>query len=238
MAEEHNQRLEALKNLGSKLGLDLVRQKGIWETFEHPSLTCAKRRRPFSSFQRLEFLGDRIVGLVVADYLYKTFPDAAEGELSSRLSKLVCTETLARIAEELSISSCLKIQRQFFGKDNSLPNSVLADAMEAFVGFVHQAYGLNRVMEVIEKLWQPYYEEVGRCSEADLKDAKSRLQEHFLGRGLGLPVYQSKKVAGTDHDPIFEALVTLPTSQIYKAEGSSKRKAEHAAAKIALNNLG
>ncbi len=229
--------LNALKALEKRLNLSFENLTQTLKAFEHPSLiNYRKKETKPSYFQRLEFLGDRVLALSVTAYLYKTYPNASEGELAKRLTFLIRTETLADIAKKLNLSSCLHAQKKIFST-SGLPESVLADTTEALLGHIYETLGYEISTSIILNIWAPYFDLLETKTEEQLKDAKSQLQELILKQGTILPAYTTEKLSGEDHNPIFEATVALPNTMIYKATGTSKSKAEQAAATTALDSL-
>lgn len=230
--------LSALKKLEKRLDISLEPFSKTMKAFEHPSIFCkSPSKKSPSYFQRLEFLGDRVLSLVITNYLYHTYPLASEGELAKRLTFLIRTETLAEIAKKLDLASCLNTQTEGFSDAGTIPESVLADTIEMLIGHIYETLGYGVSSSVILKVWTPYLEQVGLKTTNQLKDAKSQLQEEILKKGTLLPIYHSSRLSGEDHNPIFETTVTLPCQSIYKSTGPSKSKAEQSAALLALKSL-
>lgn len=181
------------------------------------------------SYERLEFLGDRVLGLVIADMLLKRFPDDPEGHLSRRLNGLVRRETLAEVAQKLALGADLILgpSEEVEGRDNA---SILADAVEAVIAALFMDGGLAAARRFIETHWSDLL-------GADLKpprDGKSGLQEWTMARGLGLPRYEGIARTGPDHAPVFTIRVTVPGMEPVDGTGKSKRIAEQAAADALL----
>jgi|GEM_PF-1944047 len=230
--------LTALKKLELLLGIAFPSLPKTIKAFEHPSIFCkTNRKKSPSYFQRLEFLGDRVLSLVLTDYIYNTYTSASEGELAKRLTFLIRTETLASIAKELDLFSCLNTQTDAFNTLDSTPESILADTTEVLIGHIFETFGYKVSSSVILKVWAPYLKKVGLKTENQLKDAKSRLQEIILKKGTELPVYKSTRISGEDHKPVFETTLTLPCNTIYKSTGASKAKAEQSVAATAISSL-
>jgi ribonuclease-3 len=181
-----------------------------------------------ASYERVEFLGDRVLGLVIADLLIRRFPAEPEGDLARRHASLVSRETLVAIGRELDLAKHLSIQpAPAVGR---VPESVLADACEAIMGAVYLDGGLDAAAKVIERLWAPRVD----MNAPPPRDAKTELQEWVQARGIPLPVYRTVAADGPSHDPAFtvEALVeTLPPA---RAVARSKRAAEQEAARTLL----
>lgn len=184
------------------------------------------------SYERLEFLGDRVLGLVVADMLLTRFPEDPEGHLSRRLNGLVRKETLARVARTIDLGDALLVgpSEDADGRDN---DSLLADVVEALIAALYIDGGMEAARRFIEGLWTPLL-------DADVKpprDGKSGLQEWTMARGLGLPRYEEVGRVGPDHAPVFKIKVTIPGHDPVEADGKSKRIAEQAAAAALLLRL-
>ena len=200
----------------------------LTDALTHPSADGVRGR----SFERLEFLGDRVLGLVVADMLFRRFPNEAEGHLARRQAQLVRRDTLARVARGLGIDRALILSKgedEGTGRDNP---AVLADACEAIFGAVFADGGLDAAARVIRPLWEPLIAE----APAPPRDAKTALQEWAQGRGLPLPAYTVVAQAGSAHEPTFHIAVTV-AGKAGEGWGSSKRAAEQAAAAALLEQL-
>lgn len=193
----------------------------------HPSLSKQE------NYQRLEFLGDTVIALVVARIIYDLFPDEQEGELARRLAGLVRSETLADVAREIGLGDDLKValsELQSGGRNN---NSNLEDAMEALIGAIYLDGGLAAV----EKFAVPIWSQLAKNMVAAPKDAKTALQEWAQGRGLPLPGYNVLEAEGAAHAPVFTIEVTVKGYAPAQAKASSKRAAQQEAAKILLEKL-
>lgn len=183
--------------------------------------------------ERLEFLGDRVLGLVIAELLYGRFPDEAEGALARRHAALVRKEALARVAEKIGLGSYLRMSRgeeDAGGRSNA---GMLADACEAVIGASYLDGGLGPAQAFIRTNWLPMLEE----SAAPPKDAKTALQEWAQQRGLPLPDYDTLETSGPDHSPVFRIQVSVKGYPPENASGNSKRVAAQVAAQALLKRL-
>ncbi len=190
------------------------------------SSVAARAREPGEHFERLEFLGDRVVGLIVARLLMERFPREAEGALSRHHTALVRAETLARMARTVRLDTRLQTasnEAAFGGAPN---DSMLADALEAVIGAVYLDGGLAAAEAVLCPLVSPLLAE----QPADLRDPKTRLQEWAQGRGLALPCYNVLSRSGPDHAPTFSVRVSVTGGLSAEGAGTSKRAAEQQAA--------
>jgi ribonuclease-3 len=185
-------------------------------------------------YQRLEFLGDRVLGLIIADLLYKSFPHESEGNLSRRLGALVRRETCAEIAREWDLAVHLRVGQAERRSGLRNREAILADVCEAVIAAVWLDGGLEAARRVVEQSFGP------RLMQEDgaVRDAKSALQEWALGLGLGTPDYVSVGRSGPDHKPVFKITVSVKEHGSAFGEGASKRVAEQQAARAFLVRLG
>jgi len=178
------------------------------------------------SYQRLEFLGDRVLGLVVADMLYRKFPKANEGELSRSLNTLVRKETCAAIARQLDLGSELNLGESEARTGGAEKEAILGDVAEAVIGAIYCDGGLGRAFELVERLFGEHISQAG----TERADAKTTLQEWAQARGLEPPLYVEVERTGPDHAPMFTISVQLGRFDAVTATGPSKKLAEHKAA--------
>ncbi len=186
-----------------------------------------------ASYERLEFLGDRVLGLVVADALLRRFPREAEGDLAKRQAALIQRDTLANVARDLGLGAHLRISKgeeHAGGRDN--PN-LLADMMEALMAALYLDGGLPAARAFIAPLWDPLI----AADKSPPKDAKSALQERTQALRLGLPTYDTRQQLGPDHSPTFVVGVRVAGHELVEGEGPTKREAEQAAAARLLARL-
>lgn len=183
----------------------------------------AAASRP-GSYQRLEFLGDRVLGLAVADMLYAAFPEADEGDLSRRLADLVRRESCAEVAQEWGVAPYIRVAA---GERSiaALRQAILGDVCEAIIGAVYLDGGLAAARALVQRSF------AGRMrAPRRLRDAKTTLQEWVQGRGGATPVYRAVGRTGPDHDPEFTIAVDLEGLPPGEGRGRSKREAEQNAA--------
>lgn len=189
----------------------------------------------WGSYQRLEFLGDRVLGLVVSDMLFRTYPNADEGELSKRLADLVRRETCAQVAEGMGLLEAIKLGAVGAGDASErLRRSVLGDICEAVIGAVFLDGGYPAAAGMVERAWADRLRKPMRA----LRDPKTMLQEWAQGKGLPAPTYREVERTGPHHDPQFRITVVLPGMEASEGLGSSKRAAEKAAALAFLKREG
>ncbi|MEM8744200.1 MAG: ribonuclease III [Pseudomonadota bacterium] len=212
--------------------------KSLGHTFADPDLlrralthSSAKVRTPkVRDYERLEFLGDRVLGLVVAEMLLKKFPEAEEGELARRFNRLVQKDTCAKVAEDMDLGAYVIMSANEAKSGGRAKRTILGDACEAVLGalFVDAGY------EVTRKTIRRYWSDRLLDDSAPLRDAKSALQEWAQGKGLDLPQYIVSSQAGPDHEPHFTTRVNVQGLEPTTGEGASKRAAQQAAAKAML----
>lgn len=192
------------------------------------AFTLARHGRP-AAYEQLEFLGDRVLGLVIAEMLYRHFKNENEGDWAMRFTLLVREETLADIARKIGLQSYL------ITKDESLRNnnSILADVMEALIAALYLDQGLSKTKIFIENLWLPLLER----SHESIKDSKSALQEWSQLVVHSLPQYKLISRTGPDHAPSFVVSVEVEGYDVMTGEGSSKKEAMQRAAEKLLNIL-
>ena len=182
------------------------------------------------SYQRLEFLGDHVLGLVVADMLYRAFPKASEGEMSKRLADLVRRETCADVALELGIAEAIKLGAVSGNARERLRQGVLGDICESVIGAIYLDAGYAASHDFIVRNWT----ERMRKPVRPLRDPKTILQEWAQGRGLPTPAYREVERTGPQHDPRFRIAVDVTGLEPSEGVGANKRAAEQAAASAML----
>ena len=225
MTSAASKKLDALaKTLGHKF----ADQNLLRRALTHSS---AKVRTPkVRDYERLEFLGDRVLGLVVAELLLDRFPEANEGELARRFNRLVQKDTCAQVAEEMDLGTYVIMSSNEAKSGGRAKKTILGDACEAVLG----ALFLDGGYDVTRKLIRRYWSDRLLDDAAPLRDAKSALQEWAQGKGLDLPQYVVSSQAGPDHEPHFTTRVEVQGLRPTTGEGASKRAAQQAAAKAML----
>ncbi len=228
-----DKRLEgSLDALAKILGHRFERPELLTEALTHRSAAQPQLHR--FGYERLEFLGDRVLGLVIADLLLENFPDVPEGELARHLSGLVRHEALEAVASRLDLGRFLHLgegEARTGGRENA---GILADACEAIIGAIYLDGGLAAAQGFIHAFWQSLLDEPGTAA----RDPKTHLQEWAQGRKLPLPSYRVVEESGPAHDPMFTIEVTVKGELPARAEAGSKRRAEQDAARILLARIG
>ena len=198
----------------------------------HVSAVSARKNRS-GSYQRLEFLGDHVLGMVISEMLYRSFPRADEGELSRRLADLVRKDTCASVARAIDLGEAINLgasEAQGGGRSRA---AILSDVCESLIGAVFLDGGYAAATNFIERFWRERI-----SSKRPQRDPKTALQEWAQGRGLPTPVYREVARTGPHHDPEFRVAVHLPERKPAEGLGRSKRAAEQAAAAAMLDREG
>ncbi len=178
------------------------------------------------SYQRLEFLGDRVLALTVAGMVFRAYPKADEGELARRLNALVKRETCAEVARQLGLGEAVRLgsgEAQSGGRSKA---AILGDIAEAVIAAVYLDAGFETARDFVERLWHDRMV----MAKGPLRDAKTTLQEWLQGKGLAAPVYRQVSRTGPDHDPLFTIAVDITGCDGANGAGRSKREAEQNAA--------
>ena len=183
------------------------------------------------SYERLEFLGDRVLGLVVGRWLYERFDAEPEGQLSRRYNALVARETCAEIGRELGVPALIRLGKQ--ARDDGASNNVVGDVVEALIGALLLDGGVDAADAFVRRAWAPHLDRQGRAPV----HAKSALQELAAARRLKTPVYEIVARSGAHHSPRFTVRVSVGSAGEATAEGSSKQEDETAAATALLEQL-
>jgi ribonuclease-3 len=220
------------RELEGRLGYRFKDRRLLREALTHGSAIGPGRGRRRTN-ERLEFLGDRVVGLAVAELLISRYPQEPEGALSSRLSGLVSEPALAAAGRALGLGAWLVVARSEEAAGGRERPAILADAFEALIGAVYLDGGWEAAARLVRGCVEPLLETM----VVPPRDAKSRLQEWTQARSLGLPRYELVQTEGPDHAPIFAVAVAVADLPPAHAAAPSKRAAEQAAAAALLARL-
>lgn len=215
-----------LKALQVRLGYAFSDPRLLVQAVTHSSMSTPTR----ADNQRLEFLGDRVLGLVMAEALLAADAGASEGQLAPRFNALVRKETCADVARQVDLGAALKLGRSEMLSGGRRKMALLGDGMEAVIAAVYLDGGFEAARDLILRLWGKRIESV----EEDARDAKTSLQEWAQARGQKPPVYEQVSRTGPDHAPVFIIEVRLDSGESARAQAGSKRLAEHAAAQALL----
>ena len=201
------------------------------EALTHPSAVApqrgrSRRRTPSRHYERLEFLGDRVLGLVIADMLWHRFENEPEGPMTRRMAGLVRRETVARVALDIGLDRHLVVSPAEAAAGAAKNPSILSDVCEAVIAAVYLDGGMDAASAFVRRWWEKLIDE----NAMPPRDPKTRLQEWAQARGLGLPAYRLVATEGPDHAPRFTVAASVAQSEEVNATASSKRAAETEAA--------
>jgi ribonuclease-3 len=220
-----------LAALSARLGHDFADPDLLREALTHPSAQQGARASA-RNYQRLEFLGDRVLALAIAEMLFETFPSESEGALSRRLTQLVRAETCAEVAVDLDLGPHLILGEGEHQSGGRRKVPILGDVCEAVIGAVFRDGGFLPARALVRRLWA----ERMHAAADDLRDPKTTLQEWAQARGLPTPTYATVARTGPDHAPRFVMAVEVKGLGRAEGEGASKRLAEQAAATAFLDH--
>jgi len=221
---------EAIRSFEQRLGYEFSNLSLLVEALTHSSIASDSRK----DNQRLEFLGDRVLGLVMAEALLEIDQTAPEGTLAPRFNALVRKETCAEVARQIELGGVLKIGRSEMLSGGRRKDALLGDGMEAVIAAIYKDGGFEIAKTIIIKLWGDRIKNV----KVDARDAKTMLQEWAQARGQNPPNYEVISRSGPDHAPDFLVKVILASGETSEAMAGSKRQAEQMAAKALLQKIG
>ncbi len=217
-----------MRRLQQRLGYQFLDPDLLERALSHRSLGAKNN-------ERLEFLGDALLGFEVADHLYRRVRDADEGQLSRMRAHLVKRETLAGIARGLELGDILKLGAGELRSGGQTRDSILADAIEAIIAAVYLDGGIDEARALVRRLLGERLADP--TPETRRKDPKTRLQEHLQSVGKALPCYEVVGTSGDQHEQIFRVVCSTGLVDDTEGEGSTRRRAEQAAAKSMLARL-
>tara|TARA_B100001027_G_scaffold103392_1_gene71129 strand:+ start:366 stop:1031 length:666 start_codon:yes stop_codon:yes gene_type:complete len=214
-----------LTNFQKTIGINFKNEKLLIKGFTHKSFN------PFDNNEKLEFLGDRVLGLIISQNLLKFFPNDKEGDLDKKLASLVNKNQCAKIAKDIKIQDYILIKNS---KNNStVENKILSDCLESVIGCIYLDQGLGVTEKFIIKYWKKYLNK----SLITERDAKTKLQEYSLKLYKSLPIYKLIDNKGPRHKPLIKVSVRIKNSKNITETGFSKKEAEQKAAKKLLEIL-
>ena len=185
-----------------------------------------------TNYQRLEFLGDRVLGLIISEAIFKRFKNEEEGKLSKRFSDLVSKKTLIEVSKEIELQNTINTSKEYINKIK-ITDSMLADSLEALIGAIYIDSNFEEVKKVVLNLWGKKLS----SQEKPPVDAKSFLQEWCLSKKKKIPVYKILEKSGPDHKPTFLVELRIENFQKVQGEGSTKKKAEIDAAQKIIEKI-
>lgn len=222
-------------SLKQTLGYDFKNEQLFVQALKHRSYLPLSQEDRIDSNERLELLGDAVLGLVVVEFLYEHYPNKEEGELTSIKSLMVSRRVLARIARAMELGNYILLSESEEKSGGRNRASIVSDAMEAIIGAIYLDGGLEKAREFIEQKILCNFDDI---VSADLhKNFKSMLLEYAQSQNLGLPYYNIQSVNGPDHKKVFTVEVKIQNDVLGVGSGNSKKLAEQKAAQEALRNL-
>jgi len=216
-----------ISTLEKKIGIYFKDKNLLIKSLTHKSFNSADNN------EKLEFLGDRVLGLVISKKLLEIFPDDKEGVLDKKLASLVNRKKCCEISKKFNLDKYI-ITGNVKSKKNVIEDKIISDACEALLGAIYLDQGFNIVERFIYKFWKNQM----NINISDQIDAKTKLQEYSLKKYKVLPKYKLFSNTGPHHKPIFKIGVTVQNSKIFYASGNSKKDAEQKAAKLFLKRIG
>ncbi len=226
--------LEKKNNFFKKMGWEVKNNSLFEQALTHTSYAHEKGYNHYHN-ERLEFLGDAVLELIISDYLYYTFPEIPEGKLTRLRADLVCEASLARLAFDMNLGEYIRLGKgEIVGGGSSRP-ALLADTVEALIGALYLEHGLEQCRLYVLDLYQPILHDL--LEGVLYRDFKTLLQEFAQARFTVTPIYRIIAESGPDHDKVFDAEVTLDNKAVGRGRGRTKKEAEQEAAKEAWNKL-
>ena len=213
--------------LEKKIGINFKDKKLLIKSLTHKSFNSN------NNYEKLEFLGDRVLGLIISKTLLEIFPDDNEGSLDKKLASLVNRKKCCEISKKLNLENFI-VTGNARSKKNKIEDKIISDACEALIGAIYLDQGFNIVEKFIIKFWTNHM----NMNIANQIDAKTKLQEYSLKKYKVLPKYKLFSNTGPHHKPTFKIGVSLQNSKTFYAKGNSKKDAEQKAAKLFLKQIG
>lgn len=225
-----------LRRLEKRVGYRFADPSLLVHALKHRSFVYANRGRGLDSNERLEFLGDAVLDLLVADFLFCAYPDKREGELTQMKSQLVSRAVLAKRAADLGLGHFVLLSPEESRAGGHDQPSILSDAFEALMGAIYLDGGMKPCRCFVEKVVLEGFDAVLKSD--DFTNFKSKLLEHTQSQGHGHPKYLVQAEKGPDHDKVFSVEVVITGEKLGDGQGRSKKEAQQMAAKDALERLG
>ena len=216
---------DKLNNLQKKISIKFKNLNYLKKSITHKSYD------PLNNYEKLEFLGDRILGFVISKKLIELYPNEKEGVLDKKLASLVNKNKCLEVAKLISLEKFILVGNK--NKKTKVENKILADSIEALIGAIYYDKGFEVSEKFILNMWKSFI----NLSEITIIDSKTRLQEYSLKKFKSLPTYKLVSSLGPRHKPKFTISVKLKNTKFYDGSGDSKKKAEQNAAKKLLDNI-
>ena len=186
---------------------------------------------PLNNYEKLEFLGDRVLGLVISKKLIELYPDQKEGVLDKRLASLVNKNRCLEVSKNIGLEKFILIGNK--SNKSKIENKILSDCIEALIGAIYYDKGFEASEKFILNMWRSFIS----SSDVSIVDSKTKLQEYSLKKFKSLPIYKLVSSSGPKHKPKFTISVKLKNTKFFEGSGNSKKKAEQSAAKILLDSI-
>ena len=216
-----------LLNLEKKIGIKFQNKKNLLKSLTHKSFDTINNN------EKLEFLGDRVLGLVISKKLFELYPDDTEGSLDKKLAFLVNKNRCCEIGKKINLDKFI-ITATSNKKENNIVDKIISDTCEALIGAIYLDHDFKVVEKFINKLWKNHLQ-----NSIELQiDAKTKLQEYSLKKFKTLPIYKFLSNTGPKHKPLFKIAVKIQNSKFISATGYSKKDAELKAANLFLKKIG
>jgi len=216
---------DKLNNLQKKINIKFKNLNYLKKSITHKSYD------PLKNYEKLEFLGDRILGFVISKKLIELYPDQKEGILDKKLASLVNKNKCLEVAKFVGLEKFILVGNK--GSKAKVENKIIADSIEALIGAIYYDKGFEVSEKFILKMWKNFI----NLSVETIIDSKTKLQEYSLKKFKSLPIYKLVSSSGPRHKPKFTISVKLKDTKLYEGTGDSKKKAEQSAAKKLLDNI-
>ena len=216
---------EKLNTLQKKINIKFKSINYLKKAITHKSYDS------LNNYEKLEFLGDRVLGLVISKKLIELYPDQKEGVLDKRLASLVNKNRCLEIAKNIGLEKFILIGNK--SNKSKIENKILSDCIEALIGAIYYDKGFEASEKFILNMWKSFI----NSSDVSIVDSKTKLQEYSLKKFKSLPIYKLVSSSGPKHKPKFTISVKLKNTKLFEGSGNSKKKAEQSAAKILLDSL-
>jgi len=216
---------EKLNTLQKKINIKFKSINYLKKAITHKSYD------PLNNYEKLEFLGDRVLGLVISKKLIELYPDQKEGVLDKRLASLVNKNRCLEVAKNIGLEKFILIGNK--SNKSKIENKILSDCIEALIGAIYYDKGFEASEKFILNMWRSFIS----SSDVSIVDSKTKLQEYSLKKFKSLPIYKLVSSSGPKHKPKFTISVKLKNTKFFEGSGNSKKKAEQSAAKILLDSL-
>ena len=216
---------EKLNTLQKKINIKFKSINYLKKAITHKSYDS------LNNYEKLEFLGDRVLGLVISKKLIELYPDQKEGVLDKRLASLVNKNRCLEVAKNIGLEKFILIGNK--SNKSKIENKILSDCIEALIGAIYYDKGFEASEKFILNMWRSFIS----SSDVSIVDSKTKLQEYSLKKFKSLPIYKLVSSSGPKHKPKFTISVKLKNTKFFEGSGNSKKKAEQSAAKILLDSL-